>query len=561
MSQCSTRYKIDSAVARGIRNLMANCTELRVSLFVAILLTALACGRVALTYQHLSQVYDEPFHALRGMQWHSGNRYIHSEHPPLGPAVQAFFPYVTGVSFEDTGSKREDGNKILYSAENYIDRLMLFRSGNLLFLILGCWALFFYAWNLAQPSLGAFAVFFFTMSPPVLAHAGLATTDLPICVTLLIAIMAAGKAVTKPSYRKSAIAGLACGLAFTSKFSAFLFAPVSLIVVLTVRGIGAGGIPKFHIACRHVATMVVLCFAFIWLMYGFTVGRLGSVQIKEYSFSGFAPGFEGLQVPAPEFVAGIVWSKAKVEAGHGHYFFGKTEKRGNWAFFPAALAVKTPVLILLLDILGICACLSEYLKCGSSRCFEPIVIALAMLLCVLPFPVNIGVRHVLPIYPFLAVIAAKGFMCLLHYKWFHVRYCISLSIICYLVLDSLMVHPHYISYFNEIGRLYSKPILIDSDLDWGQGIIELKRACEKHNIRALRLFYFGTAEVERHGLPLSQETNLEPDWVAISLMRLYLDPNLREYTNRQPDAKIEGGSIVLYKVNASDSQSQSRNGK
>jgi len=83
--------------------------------------------------------------------------------------------------------------------------------------------------------------------------------------------------------------------------------------------------------------------------------------------------------------------------------------------------------------------------------------------------INIGIRHILPVYVGFSILAASGLMELLHLrlvKW-------GLALAGWLVVSSWTAHPDYLAYFNEIGGGHPERIVIDSDLDWGQDMKRL----------------------------------------------------------------------------------------
>ena len=196
-------------------------------------------------------------------------------------------------------------------------------------------------------------MFFFSFSPIVIAHAGLATTDFAITATVLFFVIALQDSLERHSVIRWAIAGIACGLALSAKFSAFLFLPVCFVVILSlVRPIG--GKKKFRQAALHSIVFSITSVLVVWSVYRFSFGRLDSIQVRNFSFSGFPKWLGVLFVPAPEFVAGFLTSHDIVTEGLGDYFFGKKPPGGALLFFPVVLTVKTPIPILILSfILGL----------------------------------------------------------------------------------------------------------------------------------------------------------------------------------------------------------------
>jgi len=520
-----------------------------IPLVVVIVMIAFATTRIIDSYQYVSQTYDEPFHILRGVHWHSGHYYIHSEHPPLAPLVFASIPSLKTIHVSDTDNKLVDGNSILYGNGDYKTTLGQFRIGNLLYFWLTCGML--YAW-LTRDELrwtGVATVFFFSFSPIVIAHAGLATTDFAITAAVLFFVITLQYTLEHPSIRRWAISGIACGLALGAKYSSILFLPVSFAVLLLIVR-QRGEKKKFRWSILHSTVFLVTIALVVWAIYRFSFGRLDSIQVRHFSFGGFPKWLGNLFVPAPEFVAGFLTAHHIVNVGHGDYFFGKMPRGSALLFFPVVLAVKTPIPILIAMCVGVFHVISETRKHAIG--LLSLAVASAMLFCVMPTTVKIGVRHVLPMIPFVSIIAGIGLMTIVprsrtHPKW-QQYFAMPIVICLWLLIESCLAHPHTISYFNVLAGGKPESIVIDSDLDWGQGVFELEQACKLLRIESLNTEYFGTASLNMHSLPPHPTADCREYWVAISVTKLYREDRLSEYRNRFPDATVAGGSILLYRI-------------
>ena len=141
------------------------------------------------------------------------------------------------------------------------------------------------------------------------------------------------------------------------------------------------------------------------------------------------------------------------------------------------------------------------------------------------------------------------------------------------VLLAAAVHPDHLGWFNPLAGREPGRVLVDSDLDWGQDVLQLERFCAEREIERLHLAVFGNARLCRHeGLPpLRWLQPFEPvsGWVAVSEMylrdhwrRSYEDPCERRravrYERRgaydwlsdvEPAARI-GSSIRVWKLPA-----------
>ena len=153
-------------------------------------------------------------------------------------------------------------------------------------------------------------------------------------------------------------------------------------------------------------------------------------------------------------------------------------------------------------------------------------IAFAILLVCLPSRINIGLRHVLPMYPFLAVwpgwapsrCGARGAPS-------PPPAALAVLLVGWQLVASARTHPDYLAYFNELAGRHPERILVDSDLDDGQDLKRLADTLRARRIPAVSLAYAGSATVAEHGLPpihWLQPHRPVTGWVAVSLYSLKL---------------------------------------
>jgi tetratricopeptide (TPR) repeat protein len=304
---------------------------------------------------------------------------------------------------------------------------------------------------------------------------------------------------------------------------------------------------------KAISLVAIACFAALmalWACYHFS---FGPIQVE-----GKPPG---MSVPAPEFFEGLSTVTHANHTGLAIWLLGK-QLNGHaspW-FYPVAIAVKTPIPFLLLCITGILLVFlrnpvwlrkdawkdREFLK---TREVLPLLIASALLAGCLWSNVNIGLRHILPIYPFLAMLAAMGAYWL--WKLPKLGGSIALAVLLsWMIVSSVSADPDSLSYFNEIASSNPEYYLIPSDLDWGQDGAKLCDTLRARGVESLDLSYVGSADLSVFGpFPPRRSLilNTAPDapWVAISLSRLYTNDGFAWLLKETPAAKI-GNSILLY---------------
>lgn len=477
--------------------------------------------RIIATYGIFSETIDEPAHVGAGIEWLDHGTYlIDQSHPPLSRIAAAMWPYLSGIGYVKTGHFVSDGNAVLYARGQYRENLFRARIGILPFFLLATLIVAGWARSVAGDIGGVAAAALFSNEPTVLAHAGLTTTDMAAAALIVAAAYVFRQWLALTSFRVSLLLGVAVGGALLAKFSSLLFLPLALISVLICHFS-----PIRRGQTRGIATslLVVVLTAGLttWAGYRFSVGSLRSVDGAEALLRSvpewlrdrpIIPEVSDLSIPAPEFVHGVLLIRAHAERGHTSYVFGRFRPQGTWYYFPLAIAVKTT-----LGFLGLIAIGSWIIVSRSSPpLLAPLLAALLILVASIPASINIGIRHVLPLYPYLAVvggIAVSSMWRSIRGRWIAGGLCAAA------LASSVLSHPDYLPYFNALAGPRPEEVLLDSNFDWGQDFLRLETELRRRRIDSVALAYAGNAEPDRHDLP--PFTRLEPyeytpGWIAIS---------------------------------------------
>jgi len=509
----------------------------------------IATVRVVSTWTVFSQTFDEGAHIAAGMEWLERGTYLgEAQHPPLARVASALGPYLAGarLSKDHDLTLFEQGNVILHSGP-YLRMLMLARAGILPFFLLSIVVVWWYARDLGGDLAANAAALLYSNLPPVLAHAGLATTDMPVTAGIAATLMLLQRWLRVPGARTAALLGLAAAVAITAKFSSLLFLAVAVVVIVAVERRWPWR------AAGQAALAVLVCVLSMWAVYRFRFEALSGGALDEVSFyvRGHAPSLaaylHAVPLPMPDLFAGIVQVLMHNAEGHEAFLLGEYGSQGWWYYFPVAIAVKTPIAFLLLAV----ASLFLVTRRG------PFLAALAIVVACLPVNVNIGIRHVLPIYPLLAVSAG----CALAVLWRRGRAgrAIAIAAIVAELFVSARAHPDYLAYFNAFAGDAPERILLDSNLDWGQDLLRLERRARELKIDAMRTFYFGTANLERHNLPPQLPIKFRPNppgWYAVSESLVGYHPELLPWLERNPKYERVGKSIRLYKLPGEPSRAE-----
>ncbi len=525
----------------------------RRALILVVALILLGSVRIGLTWTVFNHTSDEPAHIACGMQWLDQGIYNYeAQHPPLTRVMVALLPYLAGIHGNRQGDMTFEGNTILYGggAGEYDKRLALSRAGNLPFFWLACWMVFLWGRRVLGGSHAVIAVLMFSMIPTVLAHAGLSTTDMGVTACMAAAMYASFRLVEEPGVKTAAWFGLAMGLMVLSKFSALVYYPASMALALAVW-VWFQRPQKGQLARRvlrllpWVAAAAVAAFFLIWAGYRFSWGK-----------NVYMP----FPAPFPELFAGIQEVSKHNEGGHLSYLLGELRMDGWWYFFPVLMAVKLPLALLGLIALGLLR-RPKPVEDGWNYGLV-IAIPLGMLAVAMAANINIGIRHILPMFPFLAIIAAAGAVWLAEAgrKQSWARWTLA-GALFWLCATSLAAHPDYLAYFNAIAGDHPERIVVDSDLDWGQDIKRLGERLKELNAPSVAFTPTITISLASHGFPVhvrSAPDAPEPGWNAVQitqwkLYRLGLqmnDPTAQTWPDLIPPTERIGKSILLYYIPA-----------
>ncbi|HEY2830093.1 MAG TPA: hypothetical protein VGJ88_08230 [Thermoanaerobaculia bacterium] len=112
----------------------------------------------------------------------------------------------------------------------------------------------------------------------------------------------------------------------------------------------------------------------------------------------------------------------------------------------------------------------------------------------------LGLRYVLPIYPFLYVVVACVVAELTAAVTGREKMVVMAGVALLLaghVAEAAITYPNYIGYFNEIigSRDNADLYLIDSNLDWGQDLERLAAWVDANHVAHIDVDYFGGGDV------------------------------------------------------------------
>lgn len=498
-----------------------------------------------------------------------GDFKMDTSHPPLSRYIIAFplksFMHLNMPDNPEEWRKEdrsEFGKAFFYKYNNnpdtilFVSRLAIVLIGVLCGIILFIWARALYGEAIALLSL-----LLYSFCPNIITHSSLATTDMTATCFILLSVATFWLFTVKPSFLNLVLAGICLGLAQLSKYSAILLYLI-FFILLIFELVKITDKSNKRILIVKFFLLIFISMLVLWAGYGFESQPLlrNAMRVDEkmqmaYSavdklLPGISPGEHKhldnflLNTPFPlgSHVLGVLGVLRHGEAGHGTFFMGKWSSHGNPFYFIAAFLIKTPIPAIILLILGFIVFLKN--KIVRNERFILLTIAVFFITCSFS-KLQLGLRYILPIYPFIFIVAAKSIE-LTKKKYFKI---LSALLIMWYIFSSISTWPNYLSYFNGLigGSKNGYKYLRDSNIDWGQDLPALARYLKDNKIKRVKLFYFGTADPGYYGINYQELSFADydvpcKDVYAISIQKL---ETVKWYRFYKPTANI-GSSIFIY---------------
>lgn len=513
---------------------------------VFLVLMTIASLRIISTYNVFSHTSDEPTHIACGMEWLSKGTFLYEpKHPPLARVAAAMGPYLAGVRSYGTRNMFTEGLAVLLRDGHYDRNLFLARLGILPFFWVASLVVYLWAKKYVGEPGATVAVLFFTFLPPILAHGGLATTDMALAAMVGASFLSGLVWLEQPTARYGLLFGALTGLAVLSKLSALVFIPAGFAAaliwyVLTTR---PGIFSILRAVKAHLATFALAVLTgsvTIWAGYRFSVGSVS---------------FATVRLPAPELYAGIQQLIEHNRVGHPAYLLGQHSRSGWWYYYLVVLAVKTPLPFLAMLLYGL---LCKKKRESTFATGLAMAFSLGILLFSLTSRINIGVRHILPVYiGFSVVVGAAATRLVQRARNFRLAAYMFGGLVLWMVLGSALSHPDYLPYFNALAGNRPEQVLIDSDLDWSQ---DMKRTAKRLKaLGAAEVAYspFSLSDPVAQGFPPVKRFNPltpSPGWNAANLTMLkglrfgyWEHPEVKFWADEiKPTERIGKGMLLWY---------------
>ena len=534
--------------------------------FIALLVHALMAF-VAVSGK--SATFDEPIHIAGGYSfWRLGDYRIHPENGLLPQRIASIPVAITGAGFSglDSDELRNSSGWVVADRFMYFqgnDATWLLTSARammiLVSMVLGA-VIFSWAKRLFGVTGGWVSLLLYVFSPTFLAHGALATSDVTAALFFVAASWSLWIVMHRMTVATTLISVLCLGLLFVAKFSALLFLPMAVVMVAVrllrraplyagVRASTASAIDRRAIPGRlamQVGIHFVGVLILIWAAYGFRYSMLSPNSVPGEKSDRY---WVRLQLPHVQTASSIINRAREVKIvpeawliglqhvltfeGNRPSFLNEEFYRGGRpAFFPYAALVKTTIPSLVLLCLAPMFIRRRRLLAEDADGdptyrgiygLTPLLVLIGVYWAfALRTQLNIGHRHLMPAIAGSTVLLGAAGLPLSNllaawrrqgpaestlpvvgrgWGW------LTAGLLAWHAIESVRIAPNYIAYFNQLDCGPSKAYrhLIDSSLDWGQDLPQLKAWLDEQGLQGpghepVYLSFFGAGLPSYYGL-------------------------------------------------------------
>ncbi len=496
-----------------------------------------------------SAIMDELAHIPAGYGYVKYLDYrLNPEHPPLVKMLSALplsfmdlnFPLDSPYWKSDVNGQWAVGTQFLYESGNDADQIIKWsRLGPMILTLVLIFFIYWWSKELLGPWWAFLPASLFAFSPTVLAHGHYVTTDIGAALGIFISIYYFLKHHLEPSRKNLIIAGLAFGVAQLLKFSALILIPYFILLLIFFYGCWAYRnrstkrlTNELMKRFKNLFLVFLIGFLLVYPFYFATTINYPPEKQKadtDFILTSFAGGkpSEGefcnpvrclaelnvwasdkpLLRPYAEYLLGILMVLQRSADGNTIYFMNYVVNFGGWTYFPVTYLMKESLPVLILIFLALLVyffsvrralrekrpTFADYLET------HPGEFAMALFVIVygaysINSTLNIGIRHLLPIVPFMYILTASSLKHWFKSNFFNrqVKLGIIMLLLIWFASDVKLAYPYYLSYFNQtIGTKNGWQYVTDSNYDWGQDLKRLKTFVEQNGIDKIAVDYFG----------------------------------------------------------------------
>ena len=523
---------------------MSNCR----ANFIAAILLLVMFGLALFSILDDSLTFDETAHIAAGFSYLTQKDYrLNPEHPPLIKDIAALPLLFLNLNFpkEHPSWLQENppqwwdqfnlATQFLYQSGNNPDQILFWSRIPMIFLLIFLgWFLFYWTRKLFDNKVALLTLFLFSFSPTFISHGRLVTTDVGAVLGVVLATYFWLNFLKNPSKRNIIIAALILGISLLFKFSLILLVPFLGIITIVYAWLNKISILKY-IGLSILIGVVALIFV-IWPIYQYHIWNYPvERQIRDTQFL-----LDTSSIPKPlieinkwlseqpifrpfsQYLLGLSLAINRSATGHTTYFLGEISAAGWKNYFPVVYSIKEPLAFHILTLIALLYVawlirlrqgfdgqvkkplwqetwqrMRNWIKSHFPE-FTMLTFILIYWLTSLTSKLNIGVRHLLPVFPFTILLVSAVIISWLKGPFLKFKYLLLGILILWQIVSVISIYPHFLAYFNELaggpnrGYIYT----VNSNLDWGQDLKRLKKWLDEKGIEEIYLDYFGGGDAK-----------------------------------------------------------------
>lgn len=503
--------------------------------FIAGIIITIASVIAITSAWHDSPIVDEIPHIGAGYSYIIGRTYeFNPEHPPLAKDLAGLGliplhinPNIIPTAPTSVNDQWNFGRNLIYHSN--ADPIAIVHSAKIPLILLFIFsAMLVFAWTKKtySPRAGLFAIFLFSFSPTIIAHSRLVTTDIAALFGVLFSTYFLVRYLQEQSTFNFWLASLSFGVAMLTKFSTFLLIPYFVLIAIVWAWTHHNHFfrPAWRLFLKSILIMAVGFIIVVGPIYQLHILNYPAAQQKtdatQILGSFGVPIIKSVIIwsadkpilrPYAQWGLGLAMVFQRAEGGNRTYFMGQVSSSSFKSYFPIVYSLKEPIPFLLLLLCAVWFGFKSWYK-AHARFKEKIKERLpefVMLLWIFIYAaaslnanLNIGIRHLIPIYGFIFVLVAGQIeQILTNRKWFKILIFILLG---WYVIEFAAAYPAYLSYFNEFALVRpswaptaqagGQNYVVDSNFDWGQDLWRLEDFAKQNNIQKIYTDYFGWAD-------------------------------------------------------------------
>lgn len=541
---------------------------------VGILLLAQFISQIFLA-KYDSQTTDEGVHLSAGYTYITRADFrFNPEHPilvkilaalpllvikPNLPQDAKYWDRAANFIHDNWQESRSFGEEMLYFFGNNAQKLLFWGRLPIIFLtlILGI-VIFLISYKFFNSSTGLVAVILYVTNPTINANGHLITTDIAVTLGYVITIYILWVFFQKPNWKNTIFLGLALGFAALTKYTSVILIPI-IIVLFIYQAILYKEKTKIifakfvKIILAFIITWMIICSCYLFKLDfapkiespNQTFLAPAYINLTKQSYINFYNTFECFLVPR-DYFKGMHILVLHAQGGHNSFLLGKTSSRGWWYYFPVLFLAKNPIPTLIIIFLSL-----HFFVFSRKRNSKSIFLVLAAgtyFAFAMESRADLGIRHLLPIFPLLFIIAGQIVKIKSKFFSYFVWILLILSIV-----ESIIIFPNYISYYNQIvgGTDNGYKIARDSNLEWGEDLKLIKMYMDQKNIQSPFVEYMWDSKsaLDYYKINYQNPQLLDKDnphgYLIINATSLH-NPNYLWLAKYQPIDRVSPG-VFVYK--------------